>query len=90
MSWVCPSCQLEFEPQSHDLARCQWQKESEMTILQYALIRAAHQVASESQRQILAHLVKQAEDGDRLHLQRLNMFTLELVQTAEKPRSKTA
>jgi len=29
MTWICPSCRVEFMPGEHDLERCLWEKEQE-------------------------------------------------------------
>jgi hypothetical protein len=60
-----------------------------MTLWQYALLRAAYQAASPSQREKLAEMAQVAETGDRVAFLELRIFAMELVRQAERPRSRS-
>jgi hypothetical protein len=58
-----------------------------MTVWQYALLRAAYQAASPSQREKLYEMAKIAETGDRVADLELRIFAMELIRHTERPRS---
>lgn len=57
---------------------------------EYALIRAAYQVASPSQKAEMYDLATRADAGNGDQYRKLKTYALELVQQAERPRSKAA
>ena len=80
-TWICPWCRLDYYPQDHDFDRCRWEWVYQMNVVEFALYRAAYQVASESQQQILNQLGQQADAGNQAAAKLLRQLVLDLCST---------